>query len=192
MGGRNVIRARAVGLLVLSTVLILPAGSQQPANGGTPVPHPQIAQKNAAQNSINKLGGWLNAHKDLPLDQQEKVLQGDPSFKRLAPQRQAELLARLRWFNGLTPDQKVKALHNMQYWENLTQDQRKQIREAHQHMETLPAERKVMVRKELRNLRRMPSDKRQEEFASDQFRSMFSDQEQVILKNLAEINPQAR
>jgi hypothetical protein len=187
-----VIGAKAVGLLILSTVLTLPAGGQQPANGGSAPPHAQPAQKNAGQQPVGRLGEWLSAHKDLPLDQQEKLLESLPAFKHLTQQRQAELIARLRWFNGLPPKQKEKVLKNMKYLESLTPDQRKQVREAHQHMQTLPTERRVMVRKELRNLMHMPPDKRQEEFASDQFKTTFSDQEQLILRNLAEINPPAR
>ena len=186
------IGAKAVGLLILSTVLTLPAGGQQPANGGSAPPHAQTPQKNAGQQPVGKLGEWLSAHKDLPLDQQEKLLQSFAAFKRLPQQRQTQLLDTLRWFNGLTPKDKERALRNMKYWESLTPDQKKQVREAHQHMQTLPNERRVMVRKELRSLRHMPPDKRQEEFASDQFRTTFSDQEQLILKNLAEINPPAR
>jgi hypothetical protein len=45
-----------------------------------------------------------------------------------------------------------------------------------------------MVQKELRHLRKLSAGDRQQEFQSDQFRGTFSDQEQAILKNLAEIN----
>jgi hypothetical protein len=59
-------------------------------------------------------------------------------------------------------------------------------------MQTLPTERRVMVRKELRNLRQMNPGARQVEFSSDQFKTTFSDQEQNILKNLAENFPRAQ
>lgn len=181
------IRARAVGLLILSSLLTLPAGGQQPANGSD-TPHVQ-AQKTGPK--APQLGAWLRAHKDLPIDQQEKALENDAGYKGLSPQRQAELKERLRKFNSLPPDQKEKALRNMEYWEKLTPAQREQIRAAHQHMQTLPPERKTMVRKALRNLRKMSPGERAQEFASNEFRTTFSDQEQTILKNLAEINPPA-
>jgi len=182
-----VIGARAVGILILSSLSTLPAAGQHPANGG-PAPHPQ-QQKNGGPKGAPRLGAWLSTHKDLPLDQQEKALESDPDFKNRSPQVQAQLKERLHKFNSLPPQQKDKALRNMEYWEKLTQVQKDQIRQAHQHMETLPAERKVMVRKALRHLRQMSPNERQQEFQSDKFKSTFSDQEQAILRNLAEINP---
>jgi hypothetical protein len=182
-----VIGARAVGILILASSLTLPLAGQRPANAGNP-PHPQL-QKSASQKGPPKLGAWLRAHKDLPLDQQEKALENDPAFNRRSPQVQAQLKERLRKFNSLPPEQKDKALRNMEYWEKLTPEQKEQVRQAHQHMETLPVERKVMVRKALRHLRQMSPNERQQEFQSEQFKSTFSDQEQAILKNLAEINP---
>ena len=179
------IGARAVGILILSSLLTLPTAGQLPANGGSP--HPQ--QKNAGQKPVGRLGDWLRTHKDLPPDQQEKVLENDPGFKRLAPQRQAELKERLRKFNSLPPQQREKALQRMQYWEKLTKEQREQVRDANQQLEKLPSERKVMVHRALRHLRQMSQNERQQEFQSDQFKSTFSDQEQAILRNLAEINP---
>lgn len=181
------VRARAVGILIFLSLLTLPLGGQQPAKGSA-TPHPQI-QKSAVQKGAPKLGAWLRAHKDMPLDQQEKALENDPGFKRISPQSQAQLKERLHKFNSLPADQKDKALRNMEYWEKLTPDQKEQIRQAHQHMETLPNERRVMVRRALRNLRKMSPNERQQEFQSDKFKTTFSDQEQTILKNLAEINP---
>ncbi len=184
------IGARAVGILILSSVLSLPLAGQHPANGGN-TPHPQ-QQKNASQKGAPRLGAWLRAHKDLPIDQQEKALENDPAFKRLSPQSQSQLKDRLHKFNSLPQQQKEKALRNMEYWEKLTTQQKEQVRQAHQHMETLPAERKTMVRKALRHLRQMSPSERQQEFESEQFKTTFSDQEQTILKNLAEINPPAQ
>jgi hypothetical protein len=178
--------ARAVGILILAACLTLPLAGQHPASGGNP-PHPQ--QKNGGPKGPPKLGAWLRAHKDLPIDQQEKALESDPDFSHRSPQIQAQLKERLRKFNSLPPQQKEKALKNMEYWEKLTQAQREQIRAAHQHMETLPMERRKMVRRELRDLRLMSAAQRQQTFDSEQFKSSFSDQEQAILRNLAEINP---
>jgi molecular chaperone DnaK (HSP70) len=191
-GKQIVIGARAVGVLILSSLLTLPLAGQHPGGGGNTPPHPQQQKSVAAKSNPQKLGAWLRTHKDLPLDQQEKALENDPAFKRLSPQSQAQLKERLHKFNNLPAEQKEKALRNMEYWEKLTQQQKDQIRQAHQHMETLPTERKVMVRRALRHLRQMSPNERQQEFQSEQFKSTFSDQEQTILKNLAEINPPAQ
>ena len=179
-------RARAVGILILAAFLTLPLAGQRPTSGGNP-PHPQ--QKNGGPKGPPRLGAWLRAHKDMSLEQQEKALENDPDFSHRSPQIQAQLKERLRKFNGLPQQQKEKALINMEYWEKLSKEQKEQIRQAHEHMVTLSPERRVMVRKELRDLRKMTPAQRQQTFDSEQFKATFSDQEQAILRNLAEINP---
>ena len=180
------IGARAVGILILSSLLTIPVAGQRPANGSNP---PRGQQQKNNPKGPGRLGDWLRAHKDLPPDQQEKALENDPYFKRLAPQRQAELKERLRKFNSLPPEQRERALQRMEYWDKLNPDQRQQVRSANQQLQTLPADRRVMVHRALRHLRQMTPQERQQEFQSAKFQSTFSDQEQTILKNLAEINP---
>jgi Protein of unknown function (DUF3106) len=184
-----VIRARAVGILILSSLLALPIAGQQPAGGNNAPRVQQPRRNNAGQKPQGKLGDWLRDHKNLPLDQQEKALENDPTFKRLPADRQAQLKDRLRKFNNLPPQQRERALQRMQFWDKLTADQRKQVKDANQQLQGLPVERRVMVHKALRNLVKMSPQERQQVFQSDQFKSTFSDQEQSILKNLAEINP---
>ena len=181
--------ARAVGILILASLLAFPIAGQQPA-GGNNAPHPQQPKRNnAGQKSQHKLGDWLRDHKNLPPDQQEKALENDPNFKHLPPDRQAQLKERLRKFNSLPPGQRDRALQRMEYWDKLNPDQRNKVRDANQQLQGLPVERRVMVHKALRHLRQMSPDERKQEFQSEKFRSTFSDQEQTILKNLAEINP---
>ena len=182
------IGARAVGIVILSSLLTIPLAGQHPAGGSNP-PHGQ--QQKGGPAGPGKLGDWLRAHKDLPPDQQQKALENDPGFKRLSAQRQAELKERLRKFNSLPPDQRERALQRMDYWSKLSQDQRAQVRTANQQLQTLPADRRTMVHKALRHLRQMTPQERQQEFQSAKFQSTFSGQEQTILKNLAEINPPA-
>jgi len=177
-----VIGAKAVGILILSSLLTLPLAGQHPANGGG-APHGQ--QKNAGP---GRLGDWLRGHQNLTPDQQEKALENDPGFKRLTPERQTELKERLRKFNSLNPKQRENAIRRMEYWSKLTADQRKQVREANQQLQTLPPDRVVAVHKALRHLRQMTPQERQQEFQSERFRT-FSPQEQNILKSLADINP---
>lgn len=180
--------AKAVGILILATLLTLPLAGQHPANGGNP-PHPQ--QKNGGAKAP-KLGDWLQAHKDLPPDQQEKLLENDPAFKKLPPQRQAELKERLRKFNGLPLKQRDAAIRRMQFWDGLNPDQRKQVREANQQILTLPEPRRLEVHRELRKLIQMSPQQRQQTLESSEFKSAFSDQEQSILRNLAAISPVAQ
>src|SRR5215471_3803402 len=84
-------------------------------------PHPNPPKQNKSNNAQGgqkpapKMGDWLNEHKNLSADEQEKLLEKDPAFKSLPPQRQAELRERLRKFNNLTPEQRERALNRMQF-----------------------------------------------------------------------------
>jgi uncharacterized protein DUF3106 len=163
----------------------------------TPQPAPQKSQPSAAQKNGNrksqpptrKTGDWLESHKNLPLDQQEKALERDPNFQKLSPDRQAALKERLRKFNSLPREQRDRSLQRLDFWSSLTHDQREQIRDANQKMQALPQDRKVAVHSALRRLRLMDPAQRQQVFESDRFRSTFSPQEQEILKQLSNINP---
>jgi hypothetical protein len=150
---------------------------------------PQKNPSRAAQKGgQRKMGDWLQEHKDLPLDQQLKLLENDPKFKKLSPDRQNALRDRLKKFNSLPPAKREEALKRMEFLSKLTPQQRQQLRDASQQLQGLPPERRVAVHKAVRHLRQMPPNQRKEVLASDRFKSTFSDQEQKLIGQLAELN----
>lgn len=169
---------------------LAPPGTILLQSPATPQKSPAAPAKNANKRPAQKLGDWLDAHKNFPPDQQEKELVKDPQFKNLTPERQAALKERLRKFNALPPEQRQRALQRMNFIAGLSQDQRQQLRDANRTLETLPKDRKVMVHTALRHLRKMDPQQREETMQSERFRSTFSDQEQGILRQLSAINPQ--
>ncbi len=148
-------------------------------------PAPRAKPNGPAQ----RIGEWLSSHSNLPLDQQERALENDPKFRKLAPDQQNALRERLRKFNNLTPEQRGLALKRMDFWASLTKDQRQQLRDANQKLQALPEDRRVAVHRALRHLRQMNPQQRQQVMGSDRFKTAFSDEEQGILKQLASINP---
>lgn len=132
---------------------------------------------------------WLESHQNLSLDQQEKALERDPNFKKLPPARQTALRDRLRKFNSLPPDQRELSLKRMRFWASLTPGQRQELRDANHQLQGLPQDRRIAVHKALRHLRKMDPQKREQVMQSDRFKTLFSEQEQGILKELAAINP---
>jgi hypothetical protein len=185
--------AIAVILIVpgMSTVSVAPHVHTSNANR-IPVANLQ-AQKNPsrpAQKGGRKMGDWLQQHKDLPLDQQLKLLESDPKFKKLSPDRQNALRERLKKFNSLPPEKREQALQRMEFLSRLTPTQREDLRKASAQLKTLPPERQVAVHKAVRHLRQMPLNERKEVLASDRFKSTFSDQEQKLISQLAELNVQ--
>ena len=185
----------AFAAIVLFGTLTVSLPPRVDTRGATKLPVANLqapAQKNpsrpAAKGGGPKMGDWLQAHKDLPLDQQLKLLENDPKFKKLAPDRQTALRDRLKKFNSLTPKQRDEALKRMEFLAKLTPTQRQQLRDANQELQGLPPERRVAVHKAVRHLRQMPPDQRKEVLASDRFKSTFSDQEQKLISSLAELN----
>jgi len=192
-----VIGTKAVSVVLLSGLMSLNVPSRVTTSGRKTAPLVLIQAPQKSPSAANrsgqkgrKMGDWLQAHKDLPLDQQMKLLESEPGFKKLTADRQAALLDRLKKFNSLTPDKRDQALQRMEFLAKLSPQQRQQLRDANQQLQTLPPERQVAVHTALRHLRQMPPTERQQVIQSDRFRSTFSDQEQKIIGQLAEMNPQ--
>jgi hypothetical protein len=198
----NKLRARVLAIVVLALSVGLgaaagltsverrwsaaakPIAFQATATGQKPA-----TQKKNQSSPGQRLGEWLQSHKNLPLEQQEKALETDPKFKKLAPDQQGALRERLRKFNSLPPEQRDLALKRMDFWGSLSKEQRQQLREANQKLQALPEDRRVAVHRALRHLRQMNPRQREQAMQSDRFKTTFSDQEQGILKELASINP---
>jgi hypothetical protein len=77
----------------------------------------------------------------------------------------------------------------MEFLAKLTPLQRQQLRSANEQLKGLPPERQVAVHTALRHLRQMPPTERQQVIQSDRFRSTFSDQEQKLISQLADMSP---
>ena len=175
-------------ILGLALLLGLPAGAQRKVTGGA-APHPHAAN-NADKNAAGPgMGEWLRQHQNLTSEQQEKLLENDPGFKKLPPNRQAELKEHLRKFNSLTPEQRERALKRMEFMAKLTPQQREQIREAQKTLQGMPQDRQVMVHTALRHLSQMDPQQRQQTMNEDRFKAMFSEQERGVIGQLAAITP---
>ena len=194
------IGAKIVSAIVLSGLMTLNVPSRVNTSTRRQAPvllvqaTPQKSPNSAnhpAQRSGYKMGEWLQAHKDLPVDQQLKLLESEPGFKKLPADRQAALRERLKKFNNLPPAQREQAVKRMEFLSKLSPQQRQELRDASQELKGLPPERQVAVHTAVRHLRKMPAAERQQVIQSDRFRSTFSDQEQKLISQLAEMSPAA-
>ena len=179
-----------IGVLILSALVVCPAATLYGQDKADTPPAPKNAHR-AANHPDHRAGEWLQQHGHLAPDQQQKALDNDPEFKKLQPQRQEQLREQLRKFSSLPPAQQKQWLTRIQFMESLTPEQRQRLRAANQHFQGLPQDRKVMVRTALRHLRQMDPPGREQVFQSQQFRDTFSEDEQGLLRNLAEISPPA-
>jgi uncharacterized protein DUF3106 len=189
------VNGAAFAAILLSVTLTISVPPRVDTHGAGTIPVANLqapAQKNpgrpAPRGAGNRMGEWFAQHKDLPLDQQLKLLENDPKFKRLSPDRQEAMRDWLRKFNSMPPAKRDQALKRMEFLAKLTPQQRQQLRDANQQIQGLPPDRRVAVHKAVRHLRQMPPDQRKEILASDRFKSTFSDQEQKLISSLAELN----
>ena len=149
---------------------------------------PQKSPSRAGQKGGRRMGDWLRAHKDLPLDQQLKALENDSEFQKLSPQKKAAARDWLKRINSMPPQKRDQMIANLEFLGKLTPQQRQQLRDTNKQIQDLPPDRRVAVHKAVRHLRQMPPNQRKEVLASDRFKSTFSDQEQKLISQLAELN----
>jgi hypothetical protein len=177
-------RAAHIVVLTLSLAII---GSAQ--GGGPPGDKGKDKQGHADRwkhPGDKKPGQWLRKYKDLPADQQEQKLKEEPDFQKLPADRQQKLIDRLRRFNQYPPEQREKMISRMERFEQLSPEQRERLMGFHRQLKTLPPDRQKEVRHAFRHLHTMTPEQRQQYYASDKFKASFNEQEQQLVRNLAE------
>ena len=88
--------------------------------------------------------------KDLPPEEQEKVLQNNARFQELPKERQEELIERLHRWQALPPEQKEAVAERFVIFSGLTPERRQKAREIYrQHWSTLPPERRKALMEDL-------------------------------------------
>jgi hypothetical protein len=132
-------------------------------------------------------GEWLRKYKDVPPQQQEKVLENDPEFRRLSPERQQMLRERLQRFNNLPPQQQQRILSRMETWEHLTPEQKQQARQIAGRFQALPPSRRAMLRNAINELREVPPGQREQMIDSERFKSQFTPEERGILHSVDQL-----
>ena len=166
-------------------LVILPlAASTCFARPTPPGPRPRFDSNQQAH-----LGTWLQRHRNLPPEQQERALQSEPGFNRLPPETQQKLLNRLRQINRMPPNQRQRTVDHIEALERLTPQMRQQVRASFQDFHALPEDRQRMVRKAFRDLREYPPEQRQALMNSGQFQAQFTPQERSILGNILAVEP---
>jgi hypothetical protein len=134
-----------------------------------------------------RAGDWLRQYKNVPVDQQERALTNDPSFQKLPADRQEKLRERLRQFNALPPEKQDRLLDRMEKFETLPQEKRQRLRGIQERLRQLPDDRQQKVRHAFHQLKGMSAEQRQSYLGSDRFQSLFTPEEQEILRGLNEI-----
>lgn len=133
-------------------------------------------------------GTWLRQHMTAPPSQQEQQLRNDPNFQRLSPEKQNQLLDRLRKFNSQPPEQKAKILNRMETFEHMTPQQQQQARNLFSQYHNLPEDQRDKVSQAYRRLRGMPPSARNELLNSDEFRNNYTAEQRDLLRGMTDLN----
>ncbi|MGA9069671.1 MAG: DUF3106 domain-containing protein [Terracidiphilus sp.] len=135
------------------------------------------------------LGDWLNQHRNLPVEEQERALRADPSFRRLAPADQQRVVSQLHQVNGLTEEQRQRRLARAEMIEHLSPQERMRINLSARRWAELPVDRQAQMKTAFRDLRGVPVEQRQTELDSVRYRSLFTPEERGILTDMLRVEP---
>lgn len=161
--------------------------AQQGQSGSSPTAQPRVAQPPPRQPlQGHHAGQWLNQSRNLPADQQKRLLDSDPQFRSLPKSQQQELRQRLQGFSSLPPDRQQQILNRMETWEHLTPQQKGEAQQLHSEMHRLPPERRQAVENAIRALRGMPPEARQRAIDSGRFND-FSPEERGFLNGVTQL-----
>ena len=196
-----------------ATTLPLPGGSfdlvwlqedhppgPEPGDRGGPMPPPRGPGLRRRGESMPPPPGFRPRHgrapmlppallqklKDLPPEEQEKVLQNNARFQELPKERQEQLLERLHRWQALPPEQKEAVAERFVIFSMLTPEQRQKAREIYsRHWATMPPERRKALVEEFRKLREMPPAEREKYLSGHDPAASLSSEDRDLLKQLS-------
>ncbi len=135
------------------------------------------------------LQSWLNAHKNVPVQNQEQQLRGDPSFRRLPQGEQQRLVQQLHNVNQMPDQVRERRLARAEMMERLSPEDRMHVNRSAREWTTLPANRQAMMKNAFRDLRSVPPDQRGIVLNSARYQGQFSPQERGILTDMLRVEP---
>ncbi len=172
-----------------SPAMDIPQRPVPPAVQASQPQNRQLIVPNRPNQSQQHLAGWMEAHRNLPLAQQQRALENEPGFRSYSPQEQQRMRDRLTQLNAMPPQQRQKVIERTEAMERLAPPQRQQVRNAMAQLGNLPEDRRHVVSRTFYQLRDLPPQQRQAYMNSPQFRGQFSDQERGAISGLLEITP---
>jgi hypothetical protein len=135
------------------------------------------------------LGDWLNQHRGLPVQDQERLLRNDPNFNRLPSGDQQRLVQQLHSVNQMPEDQRQRRLARGEAIEHLSPQDRMNLNLSARRLAATPPDRKALIRRAFQDLRGVPIDQRDTMLNSARYSATFSPQERGVLSNLLRVEP---
>ncbi len=168
------------------------AGAQRPGYGGMQQPaynqqRPAYGGQNVAPQG--HLEDWLNQHRNIPVQDQERMLSNDPSFRRLPSADQQRLTQQLQQVNRLPEAQRERRLERNEMLERLSPQDRMSLNQSGRAWAAMPPERQAIMKQAFQNLRGVPLDQRGTVLNSARYQGTFSPQERGILSDFLKVEP---
>jgi hypothetical protein len=135
------------------------------------------------------LDQWMERHRDLSPQQQQRALEMEPGFRQLPPDTQQRMRQTLSQLNAMPPQQRSRMLERTEQMEHLTPPQREQVRGAMAQLGRLQPDRRRVVGRAFRDLRSMSPAQRQATLYSYPFRRQFTPEEWGTLNGLLSVEP---
>jgi len=135
------------------------------------------------------LGAWLNAHRGVPTQDQERMLRNDPSFNHLPQGQQQRLMQQLNRVDQMPEAQRERRLARAENIERLSPQQRAQLQESGRRWTALPPDRQTAMKSAFQDLRNVPPDQRATVLNSARYQNAFSPEERGILSNMLSVEP---
>jgi hypothetical protein len=125
----------------------------------------------------------------LPVQDQERMLRSDPSFRGLPANEQQHVVQQLQQVNRMPEAQRERRLARAEALERLSPQDRQQVRESAQRWAAQPPERQAIMRGAFRDLRGVPEDQRLTVLNSARYKGVFTAEERGILAEMLRVEP---
>ena len=135
------------------------------------------------------LQDWLSRNQNVPVQDQERQLHNDPSFKRLPQADQQRLTQQLRSVDHMPEQQRDRRLARNEMLERMSPEDRLNINRSGRAWSALPSDRQMQMRRAFQDLRGVPLDQRQTVLNSSHYQNMFTPQERGILSDFLRVEP---
>jgi Protein of unknown function (DUF3106) len=127
--------------------------------------------------------------RDLPPDQQERVLANNPRFKSLPPERQQQIRENLKRWNEASFEQRQVILQREEIVQSLSPEQRDELRQIFPRWRELPPGRRQVLMQNFRKLRDLAPADRENFLSSPELQQNLSSVELDILRSLNTLLP---
>jgi hypothetical protein len=134
------------------------------------------------------LAQWMNQHRNLTPDQQQRALDNEPGFRQLPQATQQRMHNHLAQLNAMNPQTRERTQNHIEWMERLSTDQRSQVRGSMEQLGSLPPDQRRQVAQSFRNLRALPPEQRGAALNSPQYQYMNPAQRSA-LNNLLRVEP---